>query len=135
MNAVSQEQLSAQFLGDEAYAGARNFENLERAVAAVFGHSYVCPTHNVLGAIKLVLASLATPGSVVPTNHRTWVDILTSGGLDVVKVGMGPSPMRRSSSRARFQSSICRLLPMVSIPSLLPTCARSTGWRADTAPG
>ena len=86
MNAVSQEQLSAQFLGDEAYAGARNFENLERAVAAVFGHSYVCPTHNVLGAIKLVLASLATPGSVVPTNHRTWVDILTSGGLDARSV-------------------------------------------------
>ena len=52
MNAVSQEQLSAQFLGDEAYAGARNFEHLQRAVAEVFGHSYVCPVHNVLGAIN-----------------------------------------------------------------------------------
>ena len=31
MNALSQEQLSAQFLGDEAYAGARNFENLQHA--------------------------------------------------------------------------------------------------------
>ena len=82
MNAVSQEQLSAQFLGDEAYAGARNFEHLQQSVAEVFGHSYLCPVHNVLGSIKLILATMATPGSIVPTNHRTWVDILTSGGLE-----------------------------------------------------
>jgi len=82
MNAVSQEQLSAQFLGDEAYAGARNFEHLQAAVADVFGHSYVCPTHNVLGAIKLVLATLAAPGSVIPANHRTWVDVLEAGGTE-----------------------------------------------------
>ena len=81
MNAVSQEQLSAQFLGDEAYAGARNFEHLQQAVAAVFGHSYVCPVHNGLGAMKLVLATLAPPGSIVATNHRTWLDVLEGGGL------------------------------------------------------
>jgi len=83
MNAVSQEQLSAQFLGDEAYAGARNFEHLQQAVADVFGHSYVCPVHNVLGAIKLVLATMTTPGGLVPTNHRTWVDVIEAGGLTV----------------------------------------------------
>jgi len=81
MNAVSQEQLSAQFLGDEAYAGARNFEHLQQAVAAVFGHSYVCPVHNGLGAMKLVLATLAPPDSIVATNHRTWLDVLEGGGL------------------------------------------------------
>jgi len=81
MNAVSQEQLSAQFLGDEAYAGARNFEHLQQAVNEVFGHSYVCPVHNVLGAIKLVLSTLAEPGSVVPTNHRTWMDVFEAGGM------------------------------------------------------
>jgi tyrosine phenol-lyase len=86
MNAVSQEQLSAQFLGDEAYAGARNFETLQRVVAEVFGHSYICPVHNVLGSIKLILATMIPPGSVVPTNHRTWVDILESGGIEAVGV-------------------------------------------------
>ena len=80
-NAVSQEQLSSQFLGDEAYAGARNFEHLQVAVSEVLGHSYVCPVHNVLGAIKLVLATLAAPGSVVPTNHRTWIDLFQAAGL------------------------------------------------------
>ena len=79
--AVSQEQLSSQFLGDEAYAGARNFEHVQVAVSEVLGHSYVCPVHNVLGAIKLVLATLAVPGSVVPTNHRTWIDLFQAAGL------------------------------------------------------
>jgi len=83
MNAVSQEQLSAQFLGDEAYAGARNFEHLQATVAEVFGHSYVCPVHNVLGALKLVLATMTAPGSLLPTNHRTWADVLEAGGLEV----------------------------------------------------
>ena len=86
MNAVSQEQLSAQFLGDEAYAGSRNFENLQRAVNQVFGHSYVCPVHNVLGGIKLLLTTLGQQGSVMPTNHWTWVDVLTTGGLDASRV-------------------------------------------------
>jgi tyrosine phenol-lyase len=81
-NAVSQEQLSSQFLGDEAYAGARNFERLQATVSGVLGHSYVCPVHNVLGAIKLVLATLAAPNSVVPANHRTWVDLLQAAGLE-----------------------------------------------------
>ena len=42
---VAEPERAAQFLGDEAYAGARNFENLQRAVDTVFGHSYVCPAH------------------------------------------------------------------------------------------
>ena len=40
-SAASQEQLSGQLLGDEAYAGARNFERLREAVNRVFGHTYV----------------------------------------------------------------------------------------------
>jgi len=40
-SAVSQEQLSGQLIGDEAYAGSRNFETLEQAVHQVLGHTYV----------------------------------------------------------------------------------------------
>ncbi len=49
-SAMSQEQLAGQLVGDEAYAGARNFENLCAAVTRVLGHTYVCPTHNALGS-------------------------------------------------------------------------------------
>ncbi len=74
--AMSQEQLSGQFIGDEAYAGSRNFEALEKAVAEIFGHSYVCPTHNLLGSVKLVVSTMVPQGMVVPTNSRNLEGLL-----------------------------------------------------------
>ncbi|MBD3335558.1 MAG: tryptophanase [Candidatus Eisenbacteria bacterium] len=76
-NALSQEQLSGQLIGDEAYAGSRNFEVLQRAVRNVLGHEYVCPTHNVLGCVKLVVATMVPQGSAVPSNARSRVDVFT----------------------------------------------------------
>ena len=81
INAMSQEQVAAQFIGDEAYAGARNFESLEKAVRDVFGHHYVCPTHNLLGSVKLVVSTLLPSGSIVPSNARTRMDQLTPAGV------------------------------------------------------
>ena len=80
-SAVSQEQLSGQLLGDEAYAGARNFEGLTRAVNRVFGHTYVCPTHTNLGAFKLLAATLLVPGTQAPSNARAVVDVLEPRGV------------------------------------------------------
>ncbi|MFO7979890.1 MAG: tryptophanase [Candidatus Aminicenantes bacterium] len=53
-SAMSQEQMAALFLGDEAYAGARNFHHLCQAVQEVFDLEFVCPTHNRLGGLKLL---------------------------------------------------------------------------------
>jgi len=80
--AMSQEQLSGQFIGDEAYAGSRNFEALQSAVQEVLGHSYVCPTHNILGSIKLTVAALVPDGGVLPTNSRGHIDVLAPRGFD-----------------------------------------------------
>lgn len=85
-SAMTQEQLSGQFVGDEAYAGARNFENLASAVQDVFGHSYICPTHNILGCVKLVVATMVPAGSEIPSNARTRTDILTPQNVSVVDV-------------------------------------------------
>ncbi len=85
-SAVSQEQLSGEFIGDEAYAGARNFEALQAAVHNVLGLTYVCPTHNVLGCVKLVVATLAPHGGVLPSNGRTRADVLEPRGLRVPDV-------------------------------------------------
>ncbi len=74
--AVSQEQLAGQFIGDEAYAGSRNFEALQEAVREVLGHTYVCPAHNVLGCVKLVVATMVPSGSILPSNARTRMDQL-----------------------------------------------------------
>lgn len=74
-SAFSQEQLSGQMIGDEAYAGSRNFETLESAVKDVLGHEYVCPTHNVLGCVKLVVSTMVPAGSAVPSNARSRLDV------------------------------------------------------------
>lgn len=76
-SAVSQEQLSGQLVGDEAYAGSRNFEVLQHAVRDVLGHEYVCPAHNALGCIKLIIATLVGNGQVVPSNARSRTDVFT----------------------------------------------------------
>jgi len=81
-SAMTQEQLSGQLIGDEAYAGSRNFEHLEKAVHDVLGHTYVCPTHNVLGCVKLLTATLVPSGTVLPTNARTRIDILTPRNVE-----------------------------------------------------
>jgi tyrosine phenol-lyase len=85
-SAMSQEQLAGQLVGDEAYAGSRNFERLQRAVADVLGHGYVCPTHNILGSIKLIVSTMVPAGSVIPSNGRDRMDILTPRDVEVVDV-------------------------------------------------
>jgi tyrosine phenol-lyase len=82
-SAMTQEQLSGQLIGDEAYAGARNFEYLKQAVRDVLGHTYVCPTHNVLGCVKLVTATMVPGGSILPSNARTRLDVLTPRDVQV----------------------------------------------------
>ncbi|HSM15911.1 MAG TPA: tryptophanase [Gemmatimonadales bacterium] len=79
--AMSQEQLAGQLIGDEAYAGSRNFGSLEQAVTSVLGHGYVCPTHNMLGCLKLVLTTMVPPDSVIPSNARTGMDVLQPLGV------------------------------------------------------
>ena len=85
-SAMTQEQLSGQLIGDEAYAGARNFERLQRAVRDVLGFTYVCPTHNILGCVKLVAATMAPAGSKLPTNARTRIDVLAPRHVEVPDV-------------------------------------------------
>jgi tyrosine phenol-lyase len=80
-SAFTQEQLAGQFIGDEAYAGSRNFEALEKAVREVLGHHYVCPTHNNLGSVKLIVSTMLPRGSVVPSNARTKLDVLEPMGV------------------------------------------------------
>jgi tyrosine phenol-lyase len=92
-SAVSQEQLAGQLVGDEAYAGARNFETLQAAVREVFGHDYVCPTHNVLGCVKLVVATMVPPGSQLPSNARTRIDVLTPRDVEVPDIRDHTAPV------------------------------------------
>ncbi len=85
-SAMSQEQIAGQLVGDEAYAGARNFETLVAVVTKVLGHTYVCPTHNSLGAVKLLVATLTPKGSLIPSNARGRVDVHAPRGIEIADV-------------------------------------------------
>ncbi len=67
-SAMSQEQVGALFLGDEAYAGARNFVTLNKKIQEVFGIEYICPVHNLYGGIKLLCSIKVVDGKSVAGN-------------------------------------------------------------------
>ncbi len=83
-SAMTQEQLAGQLVGDEAYAGARNFETLNEVITRVLGPTYVCPTHNTLGAVKLLLRAFARAGQTLPSNARGRVDLHAPRGIEIV---------------------------------------------------
>ncbi len=67
-SAKSQEQESGSLIGDETYAGSRNFEDLVQVVDETFGQKHVCPTHNLQGALKLVTTTMVNETSTVLSN-------------------------------------------------------------------
>jgi tyrosine phenol-lyase len=82
-------------LGDEAYAGSRNFSTSKAAVQKYYGYRYIVPTHQGRGRREPPLAICIKPGDYVPGNmyftttrhHQelagaTFVDIMVDEAHD-----------------------------------------------------
>lgn len=67
-SAMSDRQWAGMMLGDEAYAGSRNFYHLEEAIQTYYGYKYIVPTHQGRGAEHLISQTVIKKGQYVPGN-------------------------------------------------------------------
>ena len=69
-NAMSDNQLAAMMVSDDAYAGSESFYKLADAVKDVLGFSYTMPVHQGRAAEHLLAKVFVKPGDVVVMNYH-----------------------------------------------------------------
>lgn len=67
-SAMSDRQWAGMMIGDEAYAGSKNFYNLEKAVQKYYGFKHMIPTHQGRGAENILSQIMIKKGDIVPGN-------------------------------------------------------------------
>ncbi len=95
-SAMSDRQWSGIMIGDESYAGCRNYYSLEEAVRGIFGFPHFVPTHQGRAAEHLLFATMLHPGDYVPSNMhfdttRANIEALGANAVDlVIPEGLDP---------------------------------------------
>ena len=133
--AMSQNQWAGIMLGDESYAGCRNYFNLKQTVEEIFGFKYFVPTHQGRGAENVLFSVMVQPGNHVPNNMHfdtTMGNIQSRGGQPtnhILRSGLDPtdtSPFKGNMDVAALDAYIRRVGPE-NIPLGMTTITNNSG--------
>lgn len=88
-SAMSDNQWAGLMIGDESYAGARNFFHFQEAVRNIFCFKHVIPTHQGRAAERILFETLLKKGDCVPSNihfdtTRANIEVRGAEALDLV---------------------------------------------------
>jgi len=133
--AMSDRQWAGLMLGDESYAGSRNYYHLEETVRSIFGYKHVIPTHQGRMAENLLFSTIVKPGMCVPNNihfdtTRANVEHQGAEALDVVvREAYDPRcdlPFKGNIDLPRLEEAINRAGPD-KIPLVMMTITNNSG--------
>jgi len=82
--AMSQKQWAGIMIGDESYAGARNWFHFEETIKDIFQKKYVLPCHQGRVAENILFSTILKKGDYVPNNTHfdtTRANAMHKGGL------------------------------------------------------
>jgi tyrosine phenol-lyase len=87
-NAMSDNQLAAMMVSDDAYAGGESYYKLLAAVKDILGFEYCVPTHQGRAAEHILTKMFVKPGNVVPMNYHftTTKAHFELGGAEVLEI-------------------------------------------------
>jgi tyrosine phenol-lyase len=134
-SAMSDRQWAGMMVGDEAYAGSRNFLRFEATVRELTGFPHVIPTHQGRAAEHLLMSALVHSGEVVPNNMHfdtTWAHVVRAGGTPANLAG---AEAYDCESRAPFKGNVDvgRLSALLDgpsggkVPLVMVTITNNTG--------
>lgn len=69
-NALSDRQMGAMMIADDAYAGSQSFVRYQKAVDEVLGKKYLLPVHQGRAAENIISNAYIRKGSIVPMNYH-----------------------------------------------------------------
>ncbi len=134
-SAMSDRQWAGIMMGDESYAGCRNFFHLKETVSDLLGFEYLLPAHQGRAAENVFFSTLLKEGDVVPNNihfdtTRANVEYLKATALDcVIDEGLDPQlehPFKGNMDPAKLKAAIEKY-GIDRIPVVMLTITNNSG--------